>query len=271
MLQYSKKTIIILLLIAVMLYIAAIIYSYSYKHSEDTVVFNADTMTELVIDAKYADIIIDRGNSSEISIKGLRTKELTHETSGNTHRIAASSKGLLKERKIALRVTLPASSIKSISINAEAGDIALSNAKTEHIAIAAGSGAIDIESSQGDIELKSSNGDIKLIDTVSNAISISSKNGDIDIIGIIADSASIESTTGDAFISPSALNTLAISLTSGDIELDLDEEPAHIAWNTASGTFYVNDEELSEAKSFDGKGSLIVKASTASGDLELSY
>ncbi len=271
MLQYSKKTIIIFLLIAVMLYIAAIIYSYSYKHSEDTVVFNADTMTELVINAKYADIIIDRGNNSEISIKGLRTKELTHEASGNTHKIVASSRGLLKERKIALRVTLPASSIKSISINAETGDIALSNANAEHIAIAAGSGAIDIENSRGNIDLKSSNGDIKLIDTVSDKITISSKTGDIDIIGIIADSASIESTTGDAFISPCALNTLNVALTSGDIELDLDEEPGHIDWNTASGTFYINDEEMPEAKSFEGKGSLIVIASTASGDLELGY
>lgn len=271
MLQYSKKTIIILLMLAVVLYIAAIIYSYSYKHSESFLVLKADSNTELVINAKNADIIIDRGSNSGISIRGLRTKELTHEESLNTHRIGAFSKGLLKDRKIVLRVTLPDNAIKKLSISTDIGDIAINNADAQYIAIALANGDIDIENTNGDIAIKSSGGNIKLIDTTSSKIEIDSKAGDIEAIGIKADAFDIAATTGDVYASPLELKNFNVNIASGDIELDLEEEPGLIEWNTKSGTFYINEEEAIGAKAFVGRGALSVKASSTSGDLELNY
>ncbi len=269
MLQYSKKTIIIFLSIAVMLYIAAIAYNYSYKHSENSLTLDASNMTELVINTKNADVIVDSGDSSIISIKGLRTRALIYEKNENEYKINAESKGLLKERKCTLRVTLP-SSMKSLSISSELGDIAINNAYAENVAIALANGDIDIENSNCDIAIKSMSGDIKLIDTTSTSIMIDSKSGDIDAIGINAASLDISLGAGDIYVSPSKLGKLDIHAILGNIELDLDEEPGSIAWSTKAGTFYINDEEAT-SKTLEASGTLIVNASSINGDLELNY
>lgn len=266
MLEYSRKTILILTIAVAVIWVAFICYRWNYNHASSELSFNADSNTELRLTASHSNIIIDSGSSDKIEIHASKTKGFKDKSSGNM--ISLSSEDH-RSGKGQIRITLPEKRLKAISISTASGDIDALMISAENISLSATAGRIKLAGGSSDsLSLKCTTGDISITDTESKAISINGTTGDVEAIGISSSSLSVKTVTGDIYIDPMHIETINTAQTSGDTELRLYEEPGTISFDTVSGEMSVNDETY---RNFSGKGTIEGAVRSVSGDLSIYF
>lgn len=271
MLEYSKKTLLILILAVAIIWIMYIGLRWSYKNAESNSAIRANEKTELVISADRADMIIERGSGNEIIINGKRIKSIDDNANGNIYEVKAKTSGIFGSEKGILRITLPENAIKSLSLKTATGDISIIRTELDELYIDVVTGNVEGANinAKRKIQINSTTGDVELIDSMTDEINVKLTTGDFEAIGISAKTLNLKSTTGDSYIVPEYLEKLDANVTTGDIELELKEEPKAISWSTGRGELSINDEEFKG--DFIGKGILEIYARTSNGDLEIKY
>lgn len=267
MLEYSRKTILALIIAVSAIWIAFLGYRWKVRHSSADLVLGAE-YTSISLKAAKSDIIIERGSSDSIVIHGSRIKAFKENPSGSSITVTAEehiyANGII-------RISLPYSNLKAFEISASAGDIDASSVNADRISISINAGDLKIADANADsISLSSKAGDIEIYDTRCNDLNIKASVGDIEAIGIDCSNASIRTSTGDIFLEPDRIENIDISMTTGDAEIRLSHEPALIRANTAMGDVSYNEKSVSSGE-IHGGGTVSGNIVSTTGDISIYY
>jgi DUF4097 and DUF4098 domain-containing protein YvlB len=153
-----------------------------------------------------------------------------------------------------LRIAVPAGG--DVAVRNVVGEMRAGTLEGAGLALATGSGDIQIASYAGRLRLDTSSGDIH-VGTARGETAIDTGSGDVTIANLVGNG-NVVTGSGDVRIDHVAAGKLVVNTGSGDVQVK-DGSVGHLAADTGSGTVRVTRVEVDE-----------LIADTASGDVDLS-
>lgn len=267
MLEYSRKTILALIIAVAAIWIVFLGYRWKVRHSSAELSLSAE-YTSINLKASRSDIIIERGSGNNIVIRGSRISSFSGYPEGSAITVTP------KEHRYAkgiITIQLPYSNLNAIAISASAGDIDASGINAESLSLSVNAGNIKIAGAAAEsIFISSKAGDIEMLDSSCNDLKLTTATGDIEAIGVDCSSAAVKATTGDIYLEPDHIKDIDIEVTTGDAELRLNEEPGEIAVSTSLGDISCNGESIASGRIL-GSGTASGSIKSRTGDISVYY
>lgn len=252
--------------------------------------FSTESLQEIVIESKAAEVIIEVGENADQLFLNAKTKEEDFEdifsvevkdgvlyiSNREDKDEPASFFGNNESRGAKLKIKVPSSLVAAYRINVDFGDVSIKGVSGESLEFELAAGDVEVQNINfKKFSLKAAAGDIDLINTTLEEGVIEAAAGDINLKKVIS--------KGEFVIQASAGNIsvemnqekpfVKISASAGDIEFSLSEGHEYnftIEKSTTVGNFNLKTGSVEkEGAHVYGKGEGLVEIETTFGNVEI--